>query len=239
MSSKIGILGYGEIGKAIAKFYQKPRIRDLEGKDDLRGVEVLHICIPWSKDFVKIAKKKIKEIRPKLTFIHSTVKVGTTRKIGVKIVHSPVRGKHPNLYSGIKTFINYLGADDKKTGKLAQKHLTGLGIRTKLLFPSKTTEALKLWDTAQYGWFIVLNKEIKKWCVRNRLNFDIIYKEANKTYNEGYLKLKRPEVQRPWLKFMPGEIGGHCIIPNCYLLDSQITRFILKKNESYKKNNRA
>jgi len=56
---KIGILGYGEIGKAIAKFYKDPKIKDLNRDDGLKGVEILHICIPWSKDFVRIVKKEI------------------------------------------------------------------------------------------------------------------------------------------------------------------------------------
>jgi len=28
--SKIGILGYGQVGRAIAKFYKKPKIKDLK-----------------------------------------------------------------------------------------------------------------------------------------------------------------------------------------------------------------
>ena len=67
---KIGILGYGEVGQAIAKFYKNPRIKDLNKDDGLEGVEILHVCIPWSKNFVKLVKKEIKKIKPKLTIIH-------------------------------------------------------------------------------------------------------------------------------------------------------------------------
>ena len=42
----IGILGYGEVGSAIAKFYDRPKIKDIGRDDDLRGVDILHICIP-------------------------------------------------------------------------------------------------------------------------------------------------------------------------------------------------
>ncbi len=101
-----------------------------------------------------------------------------------------------------------------------------------------TSEALKLWDTTQYGWMIVLNKEIKKWCDENGLDFEVIYTEANKSYNEGYQKLGRPEVMRPYLKYMSGKVGGHCIVPNCRLLNSEIAKFILKKNRSYKNDSR-
>jgi UDP-N-acetyl-D-mannosaminuronate dehydrogenase len=236
--SKIGILGYGEVGQAIAKFYKSPKIKDLTRDDGLAGVEILHICIPWSDKFIDIVKSEIKKINPKLTIIHSTVAPGTTKKIAAEfkgmVVHSPVRGIHPYLYEGIKTFVKYIGADNKKAGQLAKRHLNSLGIKTKLFIPAVTTETLKLWDTTQYGWMIVLNKEIKKWCDKYGLDFEAIYQEANKSYNEGYIKLGRPEVVRPYLKYIPGEIGGHCIIPNCHLLDSEISKFILKKNSLYK-----
>jgi len=232
--NNVGILGYGEVGQAIAKFYTNSKIKDLNRDDGLKGVEILHICIPWSNNFIKIAKKEIKKIKPKLTIIHSTVAPGTTKKIGGMIVHSPVRGVHPHLYEGIKTFVKYIGADNKRAGDLAKKHLESLGIKTKVLRSSTVTEALKLWDTTQFGWMIVLNKEIKKWCDKKGLNFDAIYTEANKSYNEGYRKLGKPEVMRPYLKYIPGKIGGHCVIPNCRLLDSEITKFVLKKNNSYK-----
>ena len=107
--SKIGILGYGEVGQAIAKFYKNPLIKDLNKDDGLNGVEILHICFPWSNNFVKIVKKEIKKIKPKLTIIHSTIAPGTTKKIGGMVVHSPIRGMHPRLFKGIKTFVKYIG----------------------------------------------------------------------------------------------------------------------------------
>jgi len=240
--AEIGILGYGEVGQAIAKFYNNPQIKDLNRDDGLEGVDILHICIPWSNNFIKIVREEIKKIKPKLIIIHSTVAPGTTKKLvlslpkelGGMVVHSPVRGIHPHLYKGIKTFVKYIGTDNKKAGNLAKKHLEGLGIETKVFIPSITTEALKLWETTQYAWLIVLNKEIRKWCDKKGLDFNAIYTEANKSYNEGYQKLGRPEVVRPYLKYIPGKIGGHCVTPNCALLDSKIAKFILRKNNLYR-----
>ncbi|MBI3631475.1 MAG: hypothetical protein HY219_01235, partial [Candidatus Staskawiczbacteria bacterium] len=122
-NEKVGILGYGEIGKSLALFYKNPKIKDLKRDDGLFGVDILHVCIPWSNNFVKIIKKEINQIKPKITIIHSTIIPGTTKKIGGMIVHSPVRGVHPNLHKGIKTFVKYIGADNKKAGQLAEKHL--------------------------------------------------------------------------------------------------------------------
>src|SRR3989344_9033536 len=131
----VGILWNGEVGQAIAKFFVRPKIKDLKRKDDFTGIDVLHVCIPWGKSFVDTVKEEMWAFKPKLVIIHSTVIPGTTKKIGKLAVHSPVRGTHPNLYKGIRTFVKYIGADDKKTGLLAQKHLERAGMRTKLFTP--------------------------------------------------------------------------------------------------------
>lgn len=233
----IGVLGYGEVGKAIAQFYKKPKIKDLSRDDGLAGVEVLHVCIPWTKSFVSTVAKEVVSIQPKLIIIHSTVVPGTTaalaKKISLPVAYSPIRGVHPNLYKGIKTFIKYVGADDKKAGQLARKHLEGVGIKVKAIPSTRTVEAFKLWDTTQYGWMIVLNKEMAKWCKKNGVDFDMIYTDGNISYNEGYAKLGRKDVIRPTLSYREGKIGGHCVIPNAKLLDSEIAKILLKRNNTY------
>ena len=218
--SKIGILGYGEVGQAIAKFYDNPRIKDLKRKDDLTGVEILNICIPWSDNFVKIVKEEIKRIKPKLTIIHSTVPPGTTKKIGGMVAHSPIRGVHPNLYKGIKTFIKYIGADNKRAGETAKKHLSRLGIKVKLFYPSVATELGKILDTTYYGLCIAWHGEMKKICDKFGVNFNEAVTDFNESYNEGYKKLGKINVVRPVLYPPKGNIiGGHCVIPNVEILN--------------------
>src|SRR3989344_5826777 len=94
----IGILGFGEVGQAIAKFYKNPKIKTLEKSDGLAGVDILHVCIPWNANFIKIVEKEITEVRPGLTIIHSTTAPGTTKTLAKKfkgmVVHSPIRGIH-------------------------------------------------------------------------------------------------------------------------------------------------
>lgn len=227
-----GILGYGEVGQAMAKFYKNPKIKDLDRDDRLKGVKVLHICIPWNDNFVKIVKKEIKEIKPKLTIIHSTVALGTTKKIGGMIVHSPVRGIHPYLYQGIKTFVKYIGTDNKKAGRLAKEHFECLGIKTKIFMPSATTELGKLLDTSYYSLCIAWHNEMKKICDKAKVDFDEAVTDFNKTYNEGYKKLGKLNVIRPVLYPSKGGIGGHCLIPNVEILKkyykSKVLDLILK-----------
>lgn len=218
-NNKVGILGFGEVGQAIAKFYLNPKIKDLTRDDVLKGSEILHICLPWSDKFVEIVQKEIKKIKPKLTIIHSTVPPGTTRKIGGMIVHSPIRGIHPGLFEGIKTFVKYIGADSKKAGNLAKLHLAELGIKTKVFYPSITTEIGKLLDTSYYGLIIAWHGEMKKICHKFGIDFEEAVTDFNQTYNKGYKKLGKLNVIRPVLYPPKGKITGHCIIPNAKILN--------------------
>lgn len=206
------IVGYGEVGKSLGKV-----IGDHVWKDSDRAtwkgekVDVAHICIPYGKDF-KREVRKYKKIAG-LVIVHSSVPVGTCDALSV--VHSPIRGVHPRLAEGIRTFPKYFGGKraDEAAGIFAK-----IGLKTRVYATAKTTETLKLWDTTQYGRLIMLQKEIWSWCQRHKVDFDAIYTQANQDYNEGYIKLGRPEVVRPWLKNMPGPIGGHCVMPNAKLL---------------------
>ena len=140
-------------------------IRDID-KNEFEQLDVLHICIPYSKEFIKTVKSNIREYgQGSLVIIHSTVPIGTTEKIGYKFaVHSPVRGVHPELYEGIKTFVKYIGADFAGAGRLAFEHYEKIGIKGMVVRKSRTTEAIKIWSTTRYGMFITLQKEIYKWC---------------------------------------------------------------------------
>ena len=243
-NESIGILGYGEVGQAIAKFYQNPKIKDLNRDDGLEGVEILHVCIPWSDNFIKIVKKEIKQIKPKLTIIHSTVVPGTTLRLAqskpkTMLAHSPIRGIHPHLHNGIKTFVKYIGVDNKKAGETAKKHLESLGIKTKLFIPSITTEIGKLLDTSYYGLVIAWHGEMKKLCDKYKINFDQAVTDFNQTYNEGYKKLGKLNVIRPVLYPPKNGITGHCVSPNGEILNkyfkSKAIDLILKYRPKNKK----
>lgn len=233
--NNVGILGYGEIGKAVAKFYKNPKIKDLNRDDGLQGVEILHICIPYTDKFVNIVKKEMKAINPKITIIHSTIAPGTTKKIGGMVVHSPVRGVHPYLYKGIKTFVKYIGTDNKKAGQMADKHLKSLGIKTKVFYPSIATELGKILDTTYYGVVIACHKEMKEICDKFNVDFENAVTEFNKTYNEGYAKLGKKNVIRPVLFVDDKPIGGHCVVPNAKILKQHLKSDVLDIILKYEK----
>lgn len=226
------IIGKGEVGSslflAMKDFYQV-FIRD---KDDeiKEKFDVVHICYPFSKNFIKITKDYLRKYKPSLVIIHSTVPVGTTTKISSIAVHSPIRGLHPNLEKGIKTFVKYFGG---KKSKEAEKYFSNINIETHSFSKAETTELLKIFDTTYYGWNIIFAKELKNICDKLKLDFNEVYTIANADYNEGYTKLGKSNVVRPVLKAVDGKIGGHCIVPNCDLFDCWITKTIKERNKKY------
>lgn len=211
------IVGHGEVGKSLHSVLarlDKCFYYDLTGGDwNKEPVDVVHICIPFTdaEEFAKEVEKWKKVV--KLVIVHSTVPVGTCDAL--EVIHSPICGVHPNLAEGIKTFVKYFGG---KNAYLGAEIFRRFGIKTWVFDEARTTEAMKLWSTTQYGRLIMLEKEIYEWCKENKLDFDDVYTRSNKDYNEGYVKLKMPQVVRPYLKHMDGPIGGHCIVPNAKLL---------------------
>ncbi len=205
------IVGYGEVGKAIYKIVggQYTSRTASTWKDD--PVDVVHICIPYSDTFNYDVK--FYAGFGNLTIVHSSVPVGTCDALGV--VHSPILGVHPHLEEGVRTFPKYFGG---KNAKQAARIFKDLGLKTKVVKYASDTEAAKLWDTTAYGRMIMLEKEIYAWCEKNKRDFNLIYTQWTKMYNEGYTKLGKSNVVRPVLKHVEGPIGGHCVTSNAKLL---------------------
>ena len=231
------IIGSGEIGKSLHNVLSakhESHIRDLEDYP-LEDVEVLNICYPPIKDFVEVTKKYIAKYKPKITIIHATVPVGTTRQCGENVVHSPVHGKHPNLAKGILTFTKYIGGVDIYATHMATKFLREAGITTKVVASPEASEISKIMCTSYYGWNIIFMKEMVEICKQNNVPFNEVYTEWNWHYNDGYNKLGNPEFTRPILFPTPGRIGGHCVVENSFLTENFITKTIRERNKKYKK----
>ncbi|MES2437362.1 MAG: hypothetical protein V4519_05130 [Patescibacteria group bacterium] len=225
------VVGLGEVGGAVRE------VLGCDGHDPYKGViaeghyDVMHIAIPYNPahyDFAALINEYKTKFTPDLIIIHSTVPLGTSR--GLNAVHSPIRGVHPHLAKGIRTFVKFFGGERAEE---AAALFEAKGVKTKCTSRQEDTEAAKLWDTTQYGVMILLNKEIHAYCEENGLDFDIVYKEFNASYNEGYQELGRKEVVRPYLKYMDGPIGGHCVVQNSHLLNSLSAERIKKANADY------
>lgn len=235
------ILGGGEVGSSLKKVLDLRKDKEAAGifdkKDDdfkekIKNVDckTLHICFPFGKNFIKDVINYSVIFKPELIIIHSTVPVGTTKKINSLLfrtsndrdthaVHSPVRGQHPNLDKGILTFTKYIGTESGKDFEKAMNELSNL--KVVWFKKSEDTELGKLLDTSYYGVCIAWHREMERLCKYFGADFENVVTDFNTTYNEGYAEL-RPNVVRPVLT-SPGKkkIGGHCVVQNAKLLKSQ------------------
>ena len=229
MKRVIVIGGNGEVGTAIVKIEKEANNTVISvdkdtslTSDDMYKNDVMHVCIPYSKKFIEIVEMYGEFFAPELAIIHSTVPVGTTKKIqdslyASYVVHSPIRGEHPKLYEGIKEFVKYVGGNEESVVN-ALFHLDSIGIEPYTLGSSDATELSKILSTTYYGWNILFAKEAQEICDKLGLDFDKVYTHPNRTYNDGYTRLGKLNVVRPVLYPPVGKIGGHCVVQNFKLL---------------------
>jgi len=234
------IIGSGEVGKSLYEVLKSAYGKDVGIRDkepDYGVIEdalpVLNICYPYSKSFVWDTGAYMEQYNPKVTIIHSTVPVGTTRKCGKRCVHSPIHGKHPNLADGIRTFVKYVGGESNTTVYYARSYLEKAGISTKGVSSPEASELSKILCTTYYGWNIIFAKEVKAVCDELGLDFKEVYTSWNNFYNQGYSELGMPQFVRPVLEPTEGPISGHCVVNNSKLLDSFVTNFVKKRDEEY------
>lgn len=220
------ICGVGEVGSALKS------ILNADGHDELKGIsaegsyEYLHIAFGYSPSFIETVREYQKRFTPQYTIIHSSVPLGTSDACSA--THSPIRGVHPNLEQSIRTFVKFFGGPESV---IVARPFEERGVPCYTFPNAKDAEAMKMWDLAQYGAFIMLEKEIYQYCQDNGLDMDVVYAKANETYNAGYRTMGRDEVVRPYLKHVDGKIGGHCIIPVTAMLESETAQNIIQKNE--------
>jgi len=235
------IVGNGEAGASLKKVLDMRKdkescsIIDRKDKDFKEKMsdtkcKTLHICIPYSKIFIKDVLKYLNRFQPELCIIHSTVPVGTTSRINYSafatktaplthVVHSPVRGQHPNLDKGLLIFIKYVGTESNEAFEEAKKEMENMNV---VWFTKpEDTELGKLLDTSYYGLCISWHREMERLCKHFGVSFENAVTDFNTSYNIGYSKL-RTNVVRPVLS-SPGKkkIGGHCVTQNAKLLNSQ------------------
>jgi UDP-glucose 6-dehydrogenase len=210
----------GEVGQALARVltdYDLQWLDDTEKpvifQDGTMQPEIMHVCFPYSDKFIDYVKEYQNKYNPKFTVIHSTVPVGTCVQVGA--VHSPIRGLHPNLESGIRTFPKFLGGE--RASEVAD-YFRRAGLKVVLFNKSETTEAAKLFDTEYYRVCIEFSHRVKKLCDKEGLSYHEVYTLWNQTYNEGYTELGHSEFVRPVLQPIMKEIGGHCVLPNKELI---------------------
>lgn len=228
--NSVVVVGLGEIGK--------PLMQLLSERYDTVGVDltpvappsqvgVLHICYPFQiDDFIGVSAAYIRQFRPELTIVNSTVPVGTTRIIAEltnsPVANSPVRGKHAHMLRDLRSYTKFVGAIDARTGDTAIEHFESVGLHAELLGTPETTELAKLTETTYFGVLIAWAQEVERYCD----TFGVDYDRVTSFYNEISFF--------PRVKYYPGIIGGHCVMPNIALLrqlaDSDLLSFLAASN---------
>ena len=213
------VIGAGEVGTALHTVLNTRDVCEIRDVDpiDYRA-DVIHIAFPWSDAFVEHVQRYAAEHGAELVVVHSTVPVGTCDANGW--VHSPVRGRHPNLVGGLRKFVKHFGGLGAHEAAL---HWPGW---SRVHTFARDTEAGKIWELIQYGVQIRVEKAIHAWCAENNVDFDIVYTEFADTYNDGYTQLGEYDFVRPVLKHMPGPIGGHCVVQNASMIDHPLARIV-------------
>lgn len=243
------IIGNGEIGSSLKKVLDERKIKEKaitldikenekdfnDKKREIDEVETIHICIPFSDGFENVVAHYALYFNPTLIIVHSTIPVGMTdilikkfKKLKIRsyIVHSPVRGNHPDLSESMKKFIKYIGTKSEVAYNLAKKEMSNM--KTKWFKKPEETELAKMLCTSYYGLCISWHREVERICKHFKCNFENVMTDFNITYNDGY-KYFKPNVIRPVLT-SPGKkkIGGHCVTSNAIMLNKQIESDFLK-----------
>lgn len=231
--SMIVVAGLGEVGKPLFKLASEHHAVigvDISSPSErFERVDFLHICYPFHiANFVGETARYIELFKPALTIIDSTVAIGTTRAIaehtGTAVVNSPVRGKHVRMLEELRSYTKFIGAMDFASGQLAAEHFQSMGLKTKVLSAPEATELAKLTETTYFGLMIAWAQEVERYCDR----VGQAYEEVISFYDEiGFF---------PSVKYFPGVIGGHCVLPNIEILrrsdDSPILKAIQASNQS-------
>jgi len=212
------VVGLGIVGSSLlqllSEHYDAIGV-DIAPNRDINHIDVMHICYPFQiEDFIGQSLQYIELYEPRLTIIDSTVPIGTTRVIalhsGASVAHSPVRGKHAHMLDDLRRYVKYVGALDRVTAEQATVHFESIGLATKVLSSPEATEFAKLSETAYFGLLIAWAQDVERACDKLVVDYD----EIVSFYDE--IKFFPP------VRYFPGIIGGHCVMPNIDLLSRTI-----------------
>lgn len=221
------LVGYGEVGKGVYDvFCSHHNITIYDITDDQRPdgeFEVLLVCIPYSDLFIDIVKEYINEYGVKTTIIFSTVRIGTTSQIP-NAVHSPIEGVHPMLANSIALMKRFVGGVDRS----AISFFELAGMSPVIVEKPEFTEFLKLQSTTNYALMIEYARYVKEVCDDLNMDYDFV-KDYNIAYNDLYRELNMDKIKRYILDPPEGNIGGHCLIPNAKILNSQFPSEFLNR----------
>ena len=211
--SAVLVVGLGEVGQPLLEILRETH--DASGRDiedrPFDGVQILHLCFPFTSDFVSAASRYISLYEPGVVVINSTVVPGTTREVqektGVPAVYSPVRGKHARMTEELRRYRKFVAGTSAQAVALVEDHFTAAGITTQRMSSPDGLELAKLLETTYFGVLVAWAQEMDRFA-----------EAAGADYWETADFLEEIDFFPP-VAFQPGYIGGHCVMPNLELLE--------------------
>jgi UDP-N-acetyl-D-mannosaminuronate dehydrogenase len=238
------IVGVGEVGTGLTQLFNE-RHREISGYDvdpkrcfgNPEDIVLMHICIPFSSQFISTVIKYVHKWMPKGVVIHSTVQPMTTKQLHEKlpdenVVYSPVRGVHTRMLFDLKRYTKFYSSYSDTDERLFQecfKDVCGLEIE-RFSTPLALEMAKLMIGSSYYGWLIIYGQLVDKICVNYELDYDELWRFAE----EIHMFLGN----RPKVYVDPKGIGGHCILPNLDLIENtlpELKDIIIRINEETKK----
>jgi UDP-N-acetyl-D-mannosaminuronate dehydrogenase len=207
------VVGLGEVGRPLLEVLRgthQAAGRDIEDQA-FSGVRILHLCFPYSADFVTAAHRYVSRYEPEVVVVNSTVVPGTTRAIqqrtGTAAVYSPVRGKHARMAEELLRYRKFVAGTSPQAVAAVADHFAAAGMTTQRMSSFESLELAKLLETSYFGVLVAWAQEMDRFAA----SVDADYWETQGFFEEiGFL---------PPVGFEPGYIGGHCVMPNLDLLE--------------------
>ena len=217
------VAGLGEVGRPLlqilSRTYECIGI-DIEPVQISRPCSVLHVCYPLLiPDFLGVTVSYIEKYQPRLTIVNSTLAPGTTRKlqqmVRTPVVYSPVRGKHVKMERDLLHYQKFVASLDPQATEQAVEHFERAGFKTAIFRTPEIAEVSKLVETTWLAVLVGWAQEVERMAARCGASYD----EVNAFIKEiGFLPSH----------IFPGQIGGHCLMPNLSILQSRFPSRILE-----------
>jgi hypothetical protein len=223
--------GAGQVGSGLRKAIKltsgrEPDWVDLDisvkSQEDKTDYKILFFTIPFEsfETFSEIIHSYNFLYKPQTLIIMSTVPIGTLESLQIpNAFHFAVRGTHPDLSEGLMTFIPTMvgvkyhqSINPHTLVPVFQLFIPNFTFNDLICVSYKTSEAAKLFSLARYALDIVMCKAIDEFCTDRNINFSQAYSLATTIYNQGWMKLLKPQYLRPNLIPTVGPIGGHCVM---------------------------
>lgn len=226
MQTAVVVGSEGAVGKALCTVLGRvhkviPVDLKIEYCPPFPAVDFLHIAIPYSFErFIPAFEEYTEAFKPTATIIHSTVPIGTTRKLGA--IHSPIVGQHDRLEESLTTFTKFISAatESRKNLQGAVDHLSAAGIPMFEPFDvPEETEALKLLCSLRLYNDLAFYEFAET--VMNKHGFEKnLVRVWTTHYNIGHEYMGLDRFIRPELSFPEGKVGGH-IVENVKMLSEE------------------